>query len=65
MKDEYYRNYEMEEIKIVWEMLIMMLKEAVVRIFIMNEPQEEVIQKYRMKIELVNIGFKSKERTHV
>ena len=31
----------------------------------MNEPQEEVIQKYRMKIELVNIGFKSKERTHV
>lgn len=65
MKDEYYRNYEMEEIKIVWEMLIMMLKEAVVRIFIMNEPQEEVIQKYRMKIELVNIGFKSKERRHV
>ena len=36
MKDEYYQNYEMEDIKIVWEMLIMMLKEAVVRIFIMN-----------------------------
>ena len=65
MKDEYYQNYEMEDIKIVWEMLIMMLKEAVVRIFIMNEPQEEVIQKYRKKTELINIGFKSKERTHV
>lgn len=65
MKEEYYQNYDMEDIKIVWEMLIMMLKEAVVRIFIMNEPQEEVMKKYRKKTELINIGFKSKERKHV
>ena len=65
MKNEYYQAYDMEDVVVVWEMLLMLVKESIVRIFIMEEPKEEVMEKYQKKVEIMKIGFKSKEKAHV
>lgn len=61
MKNEYYPNYNMEDIMLVWEMLLILVKESIIKIFIIKEPTDEVIQKYLNKVEIIKIGFESKE----
>lgn len=65
MKNEYYQAYDMEDVMIVWELLLMLVKESIMKIFIMEEPKEEIMEKYKKKVEIMKIGFKSKEKAHV
>lgn len=65
MKEEYYQAYDMEDVIIVWEMLLMTFKDTMVMIFIFDEPKEDVIEKYKKKAEIIKTGFKSKEKAHV
>ena len=65
MKEEYYQAYDMEDVIIVWEMLLMTFKDTMAMIFIFDEPKEDVIEKYMKKVEIIKTGFKSKEKAHV
>ena len=55
----------MEDVIIVWEMLLMTFKDTMAMIFIFDEPKEDVIEKYMKKVEIIKTGFKSKEKAHV
>jgi len=61
MKEKYYKDYSMEEITLVWEILLQLIKEAVVRIFLLEEPVDQVIEMYYKKIAIVEAGMKIKE----
>ncbi len=61
MKEKYYKDYSMEEITLVWEILLQLIKEAVVRIFLLEEPVDRVIETYHKKIAIVEAGMKIKE----
>lgn len=62
MKKEYYQDYSAEELLLVWEILLQLIKEAVVRIFLFEEPEEPVIEKYQKKIAIIEAGMKAEER---
>lgn len=62
MKDEYYAEYTVEELTSVWEILIQLFKEALVRIFLFEEEKELVIERYRKKVALIEAGMKAKKR---
>lgn len=61
MKERYYKNYTLEEMTIVWEILLQLIKEAVVRIFLLEEPQDQVIERYHKKIAVIEAGMKAEE----
>lgn len=61
MKDKYYKEYSIEKLTLVWEILLQLLKEAIVRIFLLEEPQSVVIEKYQRKIKIIEFGMKAEE----
>lgn len=61
MKDKYYKEYSIEKLTLVWEILLQLLKEAIVRIFLLDEPQSVVIDKYQRKIKIIESGMNVKE----
>ena len=61
MKDEYYAEYTVEELTLVWEILIQLIKEALVRIFLFEEEEELIIDRYRKKVALIEAGMKAKK----
>lgn len=61
MKEKYYKDYSMDEITLVWEILLQLIKEAVVRIFLLEEPEGQVIERYHKKIAIIEAGMKVKE----
>lgn len=65
MKDKDNINYSMEDMILVWEILLQLLKEAIVRIFLFEESESEVIEKYQKKISIVEAGIKTKETKNV
>lgn len=62
MKREYYEKYDTEDVTLVLELLLLLLKEAVLRIFLFNEAKEEVLNRYLRKVDIIKIGFESKEK---
>lgn len=62
MKDEYYQDYSMEELTLVWEILLQLIKDAIVKIFLFEEEKNVVMDKYQKKIRIVEAGMKAKER---
>lgn len=58
-------NYLVENMIPAWEILIQLIKEAVVRIFLFEESENEVIEKYNKKIMIVEAGMKAKETKDV
>lgn len=62
MKEKYYKDYSMEELTLIWEILLQLIKEAVVRIFLLEEPEDQVIEKYHKKIAVIEAGMKVKEK---
>lgn len=62
MKDN---TYSMEDMVLIWEMLLQLIKEAVVRIFLFEESEKDVIEKYQKKIDIVKAGIKAKETKDV
>lgn len=58
-------NYSMEDMILVWEILLQLMKEAVVRIFLFEESEKDVIEKYQKKIAIVEAGVKTKETKNV
>lgn len=65
MKDGIYKNYSIEDMTLVWEILLQLLKEAVVRIFLFEESEKEITEKYYKKIMIVEAGIKAKETKDV
>lgn len=66
MKEEYYKEYSLEEIRLIWEILLQLTKEAVVRIFLFEENRESIIENYNKKVAIIEIGMKTvKERENV
>lgn len=65
MKDKDNRDYSMEDMILVWEMLLQLIKEAIVRIFLFEESVNEVIERYQKKISIVEAGIKTKETKNV
>lgn len=61
MKKNYYKNYDMEDLIMIWDILLLLVKEAVLKVFVYNFPKEEVIDNYLKKVEIIKIGFKAKE----
>ncbi|MBP3458191.1 MAG: TetR/AcrR family transcriptional regulator [Lachnospiraceae bacterium] len=61
IKETYYKNYSMEEITLIWEILFQLVKEAIVRIFLLEEPEDQVVEKYHKKIAIIEAGMKVKE----
>lgn len=62
MKEAYYQDYSMEDLSLVWEIMMQLIKEAIVRIFLFEEPEGPVIEKYQKKIAIIEAGMKAEER---
>lgn len=58
-------TYSMEDMILVWEILLQLIKEAVVRIFLFEEAEDQVIEKYQRKIDIIKAGIKTKETKNV
>lgn len=65
MNDKDNIKYSMEDMILIWEMLLQLMKEAVVRIFLFEESVNDVIEKYQKKIAIVEAGVKTKETKNV
>lgn len=65
MKDSYYEEYSKEDMVLIWEILIQLIKEAVVRIFLFEESEKETIEKYHKKLAIIKAGMKAEIKTEI
>lgn len=61
MKQDFYPDYTIEEITLVFDILIQIFKEAIVRIFLFEEEQDTVVEKYHKKLVLIEAGMKAEK----
>lgn len=64
-KEKNRTNYSEGNMILAWEILIQLIKEALVRIFLFEESENEVIGKYKKKIAIVEAGIRAKETKNV
>lgn len=59
MKQRYYPEYSIEEIVLVFDILIQIFKEALVRIFLFDEEENKILEDFHKKIVLIEAGMKT------
>lgn len=59
MKQRYYPEYSIEEIVLVFDILIQIFKEALVRIFLFDEEENKVLEDFHKKTVLIETGMKT------
>lgn len=65
VKEKDDTNYSAGNMILIWEMLVQLIKEALVRIFLFEESEDEIIDKYKKKIAIVEAGVRAKETKNV
>ena len=61
MKQDFYPEYTMEEIHLVLDILMQIFKEALVRIFLLEEEQDTILENYHKKLVLIEAGMKTEK----
>lgn len=66
IRDQYYPDQSAEEIVLVGEILIQLIKDAIANVFLYEEETELIRQQYYKKVDLIEAGMKAaKESKHV
>lgn len=59
LKKEYYSDYSVEEIILVFTIVMPIFKEALVRIFLLEEEENKVLEEFHKKIVIIEAGMKA------